>query len=380
MEHVLILGGYGATGRVLARLLLEHTALRVTVAGRDPARAMAAAAALAEFGPERVDWQFADAASAESLTAALTGVDLMIVASSTVVHTQTVARAALRARADYYDILYSPAKLGVLRALEPEIRRSGRCFITDGGFHPGLPAVMVRRAAEQFDELHSALVASAIQQDWRAVNPSPATLAEFLDMIVGVDTSLFAEGEWRRLTMRDPGVKLKMEFGAPFGMRSCYAMALEELRTLPQHYPTLRSTGFYVGGFNALVDWGVIPLAILGQRFAPQRSRPWLARLLGAGLRHGSNPPFRTVLKLEAVGIRAGRPRTLQLELAHQDGYYLTAACVLAGLKQLQDGSIRRPGVWLQAQAVAPQRLLADLESLGVEVTQYWPEPARASA
>lgn len=380
MEHALILGGYGATGHILARLLLAHTPLRVTVAGRDPARAAEEAAGLAEFGEARVDWQFADAASAESLVAALRGVDLLIVASSTVVHTQTVARAALRCGADYYDILYSPAKLTALRRLEPEIRRAGRCFITDGGFHPGLPAVMVRRAAEEFEELHTAVVGSAIQQDYRTAKPSPETLAEFLDMIVGLDTSLYAEGEWRKLTMRDPAVKRRMEFGAPFGMRSCYAMALEELRTLPQQYPTLRATGFYVGGFNALVDWGVIPLAILGQRFAPQRSRPWLARLLGASLRHGSSPPFRTVLKLEATGLRGGRPATLLLELGHEDGYFLTAACVLAGVRQLIDGSIRRPGVWLQAQAVAPGRMLADLTAVGIDLTQQWPEPALASA
>jgi len=376
MEHALILGGYGATGRILARLLLDHTSLHVTLAGRDAARAAAAASALGG----RADWRVADAASAESLMAALAGVDLLLVTASTVLHTQTVARAALRAGADCYDILYSPAKLGVLRSLEPEIRRAGLCFITDGGLHPGLPGVMVRRAAEELDELHSAVVGSAIQQDWRAVDPSPEALADFLDMIVGIDTAHFAEGEWRWLRMRDSGVRRRMEFGAPFGMRSCYAMALEELRTLPQQYPSLRSTGFYVGGFSALVDWGVIPLAMLGQRFAPQRSRPWLARLLGASLRHGSTPPFRTVLKLEATGLRGGQPRTLQLEVGHEDGYFLTAACVLAGVRQLIDGSIRRPGVWLQAQAVAPARMLADLAAVGVDVGRFGPEPVSAGA
>jgi hypothetical protein len=53
---------------------------------------------------------------------------------------------------------------------------------------------------------------------------------------------------------------------------------------------------------------------------------------------------------------------------------------VLAGVRQLLDGSIRRPGVWLQAQAVDPGRMLADLERVGVDVARFSPGPAGASA
>jgi hypothetical protein len=179
--------------------------------------------------------------------------------------------------------------------------------------------------------------------------------------------------------LRDAALKRRMEFGG-LGTRSCYALALEEMRALPQQYPMLRSTAFYVGGFSLLIDWGVVPLAMLGQRFAPQRSRPWLTRLLGASLRRVSNPPFRTVLKLEATGRHANAPASLELDVAHEDGYYLTAACVLAGVRQLLDGSIRRPGVWLQGQAVEPARMLSDLERAGVEVAHFSPAPAPSPA
>jgi hypothetical protein len=163
-----------------------------------------------------------------------------------------------------------------------------------------------------------------------------------------------------------------MDFGEPFGSRACYAMTLEELLPLPGQYPSLRSVGFFVGGFNPVVDWGVMPLVMLGRRFAPNRSRAWLGRLLAAGLRRGSHPPFRTVLKLEATGLHGGTPGRFDLETSHADGYYLTAACAAACISQLVDGSIRRPGVWLQGQAVAPQRMLADLSALGVEVSESW--------
>jgi saccharopine dehydrogenase (NAD+, L-lysine-forming) len=40
----------------------------------------------------------------------------------------------------------------------------------------------------------------------------------------------------------------------------------------------------------------------------------------------------------------------------------------VACLLQYLDGSIRKPGLWLQANLVEPNRLLKDLERLGVAV------------
>ena len=378
MTRALVLGGYGASGRILSELLLQDPQFNVTIAGRDLQRAERLAALLSVRHGGRVSARAVDAARMESVGPAAEAADLVVVASTTAVHTQTVARAALRAGADYYDILYSPAKLGVLRTMAEDIRREGCRFISDGGFHPGLPAVLVRQAAAHFDELHTAVVGSVIQQDWRSAEPSLDTVGELLDMIVESDAALFEQGRWRRPGMRDAMLRRRMRFGAPLGARACYAMALEELLPLPTLIPSLRSTGFFVGGFNPMVDWGVIPLAVLGRRFAPQRSRNWLGRLLAAGLRRGSHPPYRTVLKLEATGVSAGRAHAGELEVAHADGYYLTAACAAACIAQLVDGTIHEPGVWLQGLAVVPGRMLADLRAYGVEVTENWQAAAGA--
>ena len=42
-ETLLILGGYGGAGKVLADLLLQETELRLLIGGRDPAKAEALA-------------------------------------------------------------------------------------------------------------------------------------------------------------------------------------------------------------------------------------------------------------------------------------------------------------------------------------------------
>jgi len=44
------------------------------------------------------------------------------------------------------------------------------CFIADGGFHPGLPAALVRYVAPHFDRLEKANVGSVINVDWASLD------------------------------------------------------------------------------------------------------------------------------------------------------------------------------------------------------------------
>ena len=55
--------------------------------------------------------------------------------------------------------------------------------------------------------------------------------------------------------------------------------------------------------------------------------------------------------------------------MTHPDGYWLTAGAAAACLLQWLDGSLREPGVHLQALAVDPARLLRDLQRLGAEIS-----------
>lgn len=51
-----------------------------------------------------------------------------------------------------------------------------------------------------------------------------------------------------------------------------------------------------------------------------------------------------------------------------EDGYLLTAAPAVACLQRVLDGSIRTPGLHLQAHLVSPREFLADLTALGLDV------------
>ena len=184
-RRILLLGGYGSSGRPLAQLLLQETTAQIILAGRSQHKAHQLAT---ELGGDRVTSAWIDAADRTSLQAAMRGIDLVVVASSTAQYTSNVAEAALAAGADYLDILYSTEKTAVLRDLAPKIEATGCCFVTDAGFHPGLPAALVRYAASCFDQLTRAKVGSVIQINWPDLELSSSTMQEFVAEFIDFKT------------------------------------------------------------------------------------------------------------------------------------------------------------------------------------------------
>ncbi len=58
----------------------------------------------------------------------------------------------------------------------------------------------------------------------------------------------------------------------------------------------------------------------------------------------------------------------LTIQLSHTDGYFLTAVPVVACLKQYLTGSIKKPGVWFQANIVEPELFIKDIEKMGIKL------------
>ena len=365
MSHtVLVLGGYGTTGTTLSELLLEYAGVEVILAGRNGEKGRAAAAALDARFPGRVTARVADAADAASLSRAFAGVDLVAVAASVLEHAGTVARGALDAGADYFDLLLSGEdKFAALEALRPRVEADGRCFITDGGIHPGVSAAMIRALAPAFGRLERAEMGGLLRVDWNAYDFQPSTIHEFANEFRDYRMEAWRRGVWSKIEWRD--AMRTFDFGAPFGSERCSLMYMKELELLPERLPALRDCAFYVSGFNRVVDTTVLPLGMLVMKLSPRTlGRPY-SSLLAWSLRRFGRPPYGTVFQVEAEGETAGAAASAGLRLTHPDGYWLTAAAAAACLLQWADGSLREPGVHLQALAVDPGRFLRDLQRMG---------------
>jgi saccharopine dehydrogenase (NAD+, L-lysine-forming) len=364
---VLVLGGYGNAGARIAELLVRETEARVLIGGRQGSRAKLVADRLKrQYGEDRVAGVLADAADTRLLRKALEPVDLLVVASSTTQLTSSVAEAAVEARVDWFDIQSSTRKLTTLRGVRDAIERSGCCFITDGGLHPGMPGALVRFAAGFIDRPQCVRIAMLFNLDWEALDLPSETTAEFVDELREARLEVYERGEWvkRRSWTTQP-----IDFGRPFGKRSTVPLWLDEIESLPRLFPSLQDLSVWVGGFNWFVDYVAMGAGLSALRLFGDWARPSVARLFQWGLRRFSRPPWGSIMLVEAQGWKKGRLVEFRGGVSHRDGYDLTAIPAVAALLQYLDGSIRKPGLWQQALVVEPRRFMADLERLGATVT-----------
>jgi saccharopine dehydrogenase-like NADP-dependent oxidoreductase len=370
-HHFLILGGYGNAGRPIAEYLLMESEASLVIAGRNLQKAENCASMLnREFPGNRVGALEVDARDSNRLKEALKGIDMVIVASSTANFAESIALAVLESGTDYMDIQLSHDKIRILKSLEERIAGSGRCFITDGGYHPGIPAAMVRHAANQMDTIDKAVVGAIMNINWKGYSFSPETISEFSQELKMGSPLIFREGSWQKARWGGMAETLRMDFGPDYGKKELFPLFLEEMRVLPGALPGLKETGFYIGGMDWFSNWISFPLASMWFQLFPGSNPSWIPGMLFWGMRNFSKPPFYTRIRLESSGKLAGKPVEYSMELSHPDGYLFTAIPVVACLRQYLAGEIKKPGLYTQGELVDPEVFFSDIKRMGIEVTE----------
>ena len=229
---------------------------------------------------------------------------------------------------------------------------------------------MIRYAATKLDLIESALTAGYL-----SINNIPYTEAvdELMEGFLEYQAQVYKNGAWTKPTSWD---LRSFNFGEDIGKRTCYSMFFEELRDIPNMFPSLKETGFYISGSNWLADLIITPIVFVGLKLAPKRGIRPLGKLMWWAMGK-SKPPYMVALKVEAKGQLNGKQAEIHARIAHPDGYELTAIPVVAYLLQYLDGTARREGVHMMGHIAEPIRLFKDMQKMGAEVIEFPDLPSK---
>ena len=362
-KHVLILGGYGGVGKVLPQNLLKHSHVDITITGRNLNRAESFAALLRNKSPDKkIHFSYADATNKESLSVALEHVDLLIVTATTPDQMDIIAEAAIETKTDMIDILVRADVVDKLKNYREQLIENNRIFITQAGFHPGLPAPFIRYAKKYFDDYHTANIVMVMN----ALFEKPESTYEIIHEIGEANARILKNGIWKKATYKDA---MKVQFSEKFGTRQCYPLQMKEIYPLEKELGIL-NIGVYAAGFNPFVDNFVFPLTMFLQFIKKGMGIKTCGKLMHWGINKFYNHNPGVEFKLIANGIKDGVKQDYVLQASSSDAFEFTSLAVIACLKQYLDNSINKPGLYLMGPAVDNRMMIEDLKEMGVTFSE----------
>jgi len=274
--------GAGATGSLLAELLQRqgHT---VWCGDRDPVRARRFLGKRSTIAVTEVN-----ARNLRGIVRAARGCQLIVNASASVFN-QIVIRAALRLRAHYVDLSshltrnpFKPEQYSYAKRFEAK----NRTALINAGAAPGLTNLLVKRAAEMLDEVHSVHI--RLYESTESDDPISQWSPEVSFDEAISHPRVYRDGKFR-MGKRFAELE-KFRFPEPIGTVNVVLAAQDEVATLPYSIP-MRNMDVKIGGneFDRLRRWykqGKLSKSrgIVRHRF-PQTSSPRsIAKLIRQGI------------------------------------------------------------------------------------------------
>jgi hypothetical protein len=149
VTRIVVLGGYGAVGRAVARTLAPTLPGRVVVAGRDPRRAEAFVASHRDaLVARRVD-----ARDPDDVAAVLTGAGVLVMCLEP--GNEQVARLCLERGVHYVDVSASAGVLSAIGRLDPLAVRNGVTAALSVGLAPGLTNLLARHVTDRLADVEA---------------------------------------------------------------------------------------------------------------------------------------------------------------------------------------------------------------------------------
>ena len=370
-----ILGGYGATGKVVVAELFNRCDGEILIGGRDLAKAQAVASQFnARVSSARLD--VLDAASLDDFCGRCS---VVVNCAGPVMELQDrPAQAALRKRCHYVDL----AGMGIVaeRMLPSsrEIAGAGLCFVISAGWMPGLtellPAYACAQARAKMDAIESLAVYFGDCGHW-----SDSALRDGVSFIR--KSGLRSPGYFRKgqRTRAKPSETFqKVDLGNPLGSRRFALYFMPESMELGRQLSDCDFRSYsHLSGMRAVFDATAIALLPL-----PESIHVHLLR----GVFERNRMPVGGFAAARVVGTSAGRRQTLTCQITFESSrdYWINGVAVATAARLISQGNGVKAGVRYLFDAVDPIAFMAELRNAGINLTEdlaaVTPAPASMAA
>ena len=366
-RRVLIAGGYGYFGAMIAAALATEPAVRLIIAGRNPDRARRAAKLLnldMHLGHGALDVYL----PAEDLTRQLARLRADMVVDATgawSTSNHALARASIATGASYIDIADSRPHVCGIQPLDAAAR-ARRVLVASGTSSvPTLSAAVIDAHLSEFAELHHLTYGISASE----LTPGAAAVTSVLEYC-GKPIPGYANG--RPVSRFGWQGGRPVRFHAPMGWRWLARCDIPDLELFPARYPTLRSIEFRAGVAPLpsmsgmwLLSW-LVRLGVLDSAapLAPrlQRWARWL-QPFGAG---------RSGMYVDMRGIdRNGQHARRRWQLVAEDnhGPRVAAMGAVALARRIARQGLPMIGAMPAVGLLTLDEYLAELTGLNIEIS-----------
>ena len=254
--NILILGGYGNVGSMIARSLIEKSDAKIVIAGRRYTQAQAEASQYGERGIARE----IDVAYIKDYDVILKDVDLVITCFD--LPDDRFPRACLERGINYVDISAEQKVLSRIEALDNLARKHDATALISVGLMPGISNLMAKRGVEQFGEAQ------------RVDNVALLGLGEVFGS-ASADWTISHYGD------RYDVNHIKINMGENFGMRTAYRFAFADQYIIRKTLPV--DEAYSWGCYDRLLSThfiGLVRILRLGWLFRNPTFRNWLVSVI----------------------------------------------------------------------------------------------------
>lgn len=341
MAHVLIVGGYGAFGALLAQRLAREPGLTLTIAGRNRDRAVAYADTLRATAVAEVRASAVDATSITPEDLRALQADIVVNASGPFqAQDYALARACIAAGCHAIDLADARAFVTGITALDASAKRAGVSVISGASSVPGLSSAVYLALRPRFAAVRELEIYLSPGNHF---NPGEATTRSVLGGVGGP------------ITMRRDGAAatvygwqgLRRRSIAGIGRRWFGYVDVPDLDLFPAAEPQLQTVSFQAGVEVAMFHlglWGLSGMKRAGLiKDVARLTRPLMRAKQALGFLGSDRGGMLMTLSGRGPD---GRALTLDWSLAAHDGHgpYIPTIASALLVKRLAKGDGPPPG------------------------------------